>query len=105
MTDQPLARRRRNDEERDHDANIRSADQRATALAAVASLASSLALAGVALIIDTSKWTSPPLVRYAFGALLLLAVFYFPSRRYTQFLGIEVHPNPTHDRSLPAVRG
>jgi hypothetical protein len=58
----------------DHDANIRSADQRATALTAASSIAVSLALSGAAIIVDTAKLTSPGWIRPMFGILLILAL-------------------------------
>jgi hypothetical protein len=66
-----------NDSKTDHDANIRSADQRATALAAVSSIAASLALSGAAIIVDTGKLMSPSWIRPAFGSLLIVAVLMF----------------------------
>lgn len=64
-------------EQRDHDANIRSADQRATALAAVASLAATLALSGAAIIIDMDKWRTAVGIRHLFGVVLIAAVVLF----------------------------
>ena len=61
----------------DHEANIRSADQRATALAATATITSTLALAGAAIIVDTGKLTQPTWVRPWFSWALFLAVLAF----------------------------
>jgi hypothetical protein len=61
----------------DHDANIRSADQRAATLAAVSSIAASLALSGAAIIVDTGKLLSPNWIRPAFGTVLIVAVLLF----------------------------
>jgi hypothetical protein len=61
----------------DHGANIRAADHRATALASVATLASTLALTGATVVIDTEKWKSSESIRTAFGVLLLIAVALF----------------------------
>jgi len=84
--------------QRDHDANVRSADQRATALAAVASLAATLALAGAAIIIDVGKW--PPAVRpslawfarHGFGLCLLLAVGFFSIAAFHALKGHGIKP-------------
>jgi hypothetical protein len=55
----------------------RSVDQRATAIAAVASLAASLSLAGAALILDADKLTKPAFVRLGFGLVLSASVLFF----------------------------
>jgi hypothetical protein len=62
---------------RDHDANIRAADHRATALASVATLASTLALTGATVVIDTEKWNPSESFRTLFGVLLVIAVILF----------------------------
>jgi hypothetical protein len=79
----------------DHDANIRAADHRATALVAVASLAATLALAGVAIILDTGKWTSPAGMRVAFGILLVLAVGFFTAAAWFAVRGHGTGLEPT----------
>jgi hypothetical protein len=53
---------------------MRSADQRAAILAAVAPLAATLALAGVAVIIDADKWKDQATLRHWFGVLLVAAL-------------------------------
>jgi hypothetical protein len=61
----------------DDEADIRSTDQRAATLTAVAALAASLALSGAAIIVDTEKMTSPAWIRGFFGVPLVLAVLLF----------------------------
>jgi hypothetical protein len=60
-----------------HHANIRSADQRAAGLAAVASLAASLALTGTGIIVDTAKMTTPAWTHKVFGGLMVVGVALF----------------------------
>lgn len=64
-------------EPRDHEADIRSAEQRAATLTAVAALVASLAPSGAAIIVDTEKMTSPAWIRGCFGIPLVLAVLLF----------------------------
>jgi hypothetical protein len=61
----------------DHEANIRSADQRATAVVAVATVTASLALAGATIVVDTGKLTQPSGVREWLTGLLIGAVAAF----------------------------
>src|SRR4051794_18765835 len=55
-------------------ARTRSADHRATAMAATASIAAGLALSGATVIVDTGKLNDPPWVRQWFQNLLLGAL-------------------------------
>jgi hypothetical protein len=61
----------------DHAANIRSADQRATALAATATITASLALTGASIVVDTAKMSQPTWVRPWFSWILVFTVLAF----------------------------
>jgi len=69
-----------------------SIDQRATLIAAVASLAASLSPAGAALLLDVEK-TTEPWIRFAFGLALGLSV--------TCFLVAAFFSVRTHHKTLP----
>jgi hypothetical protein len=58
-------------------ARVQAADQRATAVAAAASITASLALAGAAIVVDFQKLASPSWIRQTFGWILVAAVLCF----------------------------
>ena len=71
----------------EHHANVRSADQRATGLAAGASLAASFALSGAAIIADAGKLRSPMWTQWAFGWILVLTVALFTLSAFAALSG------------------
>ena len=80
----------------------RSADQRATVIAAVASLAASLSPAGATLLLDEGKLIRPLGVRIAFGVALLLAVLCF---LIAAILALGVHRRKWPPRDTVALDG
>jgi hypothetical protein len=79
----------------------RSADQRATAIAAVASLGASLSPAGAALLLDVQKWKNPSGMRTGFGVVLLLSVTCF---LIAAFLSLTTHRLMSPHRELASPK-
>jgi hypothetical protein len=71
----------------DHEGNIRSADQRATVVAATATIAATLALNGATIIVDTAKLTAPSGIRLLFGGALIVSVLFFTGATLAAALG------------------